>query len=183
MKRDFLARLVVIAHCIVIAVFFATRLAQARPSSTPPNGNLATPLYTDSRADAKAGPLTISNTLTANTFTTPGSLTTGYLCLPGGGCRNYWPDLSQPNWNIDNVLAANPYVYGKYMYVGSITLGNVWRYTWPYYGHTVSPSGSYTIYNGIFCPNSDEYVWGIGYDPNTGWLGSISCAHMTITSP
>lgn len=177
-QRDLVGRSVISVFCAVMAgVFFSAGTLFASPTASAPNGNVASPLFQDSRSDTKSGPLTISNTLTATTLTTSGTFTTNYLCLPNGGCKNSWPNLSQPSWTLQNVINAGSSANGASMNVGGIFLNGAYKSSWQ---TSFAIGGTYgTTYGvGSQCPQG-YYLWEVNYN-NSGYVGSFVCKNMTF---
>lgn len=175
------AKVIIVSHAVVLALAIGWKSVEARPSAEPTAGNIAAPLYTDSRADTKAGALTVSNTLTATTLNVSGAITTQSLCLPGGGCLNYWPNLNPPNYGLQDVLyPTNGAIQNRWITLGSITLGGSYRSTWPSWSGSTYGSSYWAYAGGGFgyC-NSDYYMAGVSY-LSGGGLSQIWCVRINL---
>ncbi len=89
--------------------------AWTEPTSAPPDGNVTKPLNEGSDAQTKTGPLTITNTFTANRLNVEG------VCMTGDNCGD----------NIQNQLCFGPnqciqLVEGEITFPGDDTIG-VWQ--------------------------------------------------------
>lgn len=146
---------------VMAGIFIVSQTATARPTALPSGDNYpGKVLYNDTRPETKSGALTVSNTLNADTIDVSSNFTPGSLCL-SGNCRSVWPDLTQPNWNLQQVVNRSGTVYNQTIRVGSIRMKspntqNYYYSRWPTYNHD-NAWGAYVYTNP--CPWDKIMRW------------------------
>lgn len=144
---------------VMAGITFVSGVATARPTAQPANENYpGKVLYNDARAETKNGALTINGTLTADTIDVSGDFTPDTLCF-AGDCRSLWPNLSQPNWTIQNVVNTSGSVSNQVMLVGQIRMKSPntanWYYSkWPVYKHDNAWGAVSAIGTTTACPST-----------------------------
>lgn len=169
---------------LMAGMFFVSQTATARPTAQPVGDNYPGKiLYSDTRPETKNGALTVNNTLNADTIDVSGDFTPGSLCL-AGDCKAAWPDITQPEWTLQQVINRSGYVSGGSIRVQAIRMkspgSNSYFSGWPTYDHDNAMKPEEDIPNNAKCNTYKIMNW-----VNWGGLGSIASVrcHETLLWP